>query len=95
MLGQIGLERLIRNMAYIFNPFLGQLDDINYSSSINSSGDLQIGNVIANAVSFIEARAIKLYQGGAPIPPKPVTITGGQPIPIGLGLTFTYAGNIN
>jgi hypothetical protein len=82
-------------MAYKWNSFTGSLDDVNYGSSFNSSGELQIGNVVSTAVSLLEAKAIKFYQGiVGPIVPATISILAGQPIPIGMGLTFTYAGDI-
>jgi hypothetical protein len=82
-------------MAYKWNSFTGSLDDVNYGSSFNSSGELQVGNVVSTAVSLLEAKAIKFYQGIAgAVVPATISILAGQPIPIGMGLTFTYAGNI-
>ena len=81
-------------MAWKWNGFTGSLDDVNYGSSFNSSGELQMGNVISTAVSLFEGKAIKYYQSIGGIIPTGISILAGQPIPIGMGLTFTYAGNI-
>lgn len=81
-------------MAYGINPFTGSFDNVNYSSSFSSDGDLQVGNAIAGAISFLGGKGLKFYQGISSVLPIEISIKAGQPIPIGMGLTFTYAGDI-
>lgn len=80
-------------MSYVFNPFTGLLDNINPGSSMSADGDFQVGNPGVTSLDFWGAKGVKYYSltSQAPAPPPSINWVYGQPIPIGMGLTFTYS----
>jgi hypothetical protein len=86
-------------MGFVFNPFTGTLDEVkiplvdnNNPPTMGVSGDIQTAVVGGHGRVYIEAQGQRYYIDAMA---DPVTITGGQPIPIGMGLTMTYANAIN
>jgi hypothetical protein len=85
-------------MAFVFNPFTGSLDIVKIplvdgivAPTMSGNGDLQTAVVGTDGRLYFEASGTRYYISGTPPPVAPVNIPSGQPIPIGMGLTFTYA----
>jgi hypothetical protein len=86
-------------MGFRYNVFTGTLDEVNIPlidnnnpPTMGGSGDIQTAVVGGRGRVYIEAQGQRYYIDAMA---DPVTIMGGQPIPIGMGLTMTYATNIN
>jgi hypothetical protein len=89
-------------MAFVFNPFTGSLDivkiplvDGTVAPTMAGNGDLQTAVVGTDGRLYFEANGTRYYISGTAPPINPVNILAGQPIPIGMGLTVTYATDIN
>jgi len=92
-------------MAFVFNPLTGQLDEVSVPLKSGTTqpgfggpnGDLEVDLVSSNGILYFRTGGNLYSLTGTLISPPiaPVSILRGQPIPIGMGLTMTYANNIN
>jgi hypothetical protein len=85
-------------MSFVFNPFTGSLDivkiplaDGTVAPTMGGNGDLQTAVVGTDGRLYFQANGTRYYISGTAPVINAINVPSGQPIPIGMGLTFTYA----
>lgn len=89
-------------MGYRLNPLTGEFDLVDLPlvngtsvPTMSGNGDLQVAEISGDGRIYWEVNGTRYYASGIKPAASPINILAGQPIPIGMGLTFTYANNVN
>ncbi len=85
-------------MSFVFNPFTGTLDEVKIplidnviAPTMAGNGDIQTAVIGGKGRIYFEANNTRYYIEAVI---QSLNISRGQPIPIGMGLTMTYAQNV-
>ena len=89
-------------MGFVLNPFTGQLDKVKIPlksgtaqpGSTGPNGDIEVDLVSSQGNLYFRTGGNLYKLQGTAVTIGNVDINLGQPIPVGMGLTFTYAQNL-
>lgn len=84
-------------MAYRLNPLTGEFDLVDLpllnglvAPTMSGNGDLQLAEISGDGRVYWQVNGTRYYASGTKPPINPLGANTGQPIPLGMGLTFLY-----